>query len=570
MLAGASDLPDRVLRLLSSRAVAPGDLAAYHGDPADGLHDPRQLPDAAVVVERMRNARARAERILVFGDFDADGLTGLAILTRALRDLGLDAAPYVPSRHEEGHGLSLRAIEHARSEGRSLLITVDCGTSSVSEIHAAAEAGIDVIVTDHHRPPPVLPHALAIVNPHLETSAYPDARLAGSGVAFKVAQLLWQELEGDTSRAFAYADLALIGTIADIAALSGENRCIARIGLPLLNDHPRPGIAALLASAGIRPGTVDGETIAFAVAPRLNAVGRVGDGTPAANLLLAETDEEAAALAAQLESANGQRRDMTAAALIEARIEADRDPDRGAIVVAGAWPVGVIGLVAGKLAEERRRPAVVFSTTTDPWRGSARGVEGFDLAASFAACADLFERYGGHAAAAGCNLRADLLGAFLERFLALPMPQSDPVSGGATLAAPELLVDLVLPGLEVDYRLHRELRVLEPAGPGQPEVLLGVQDLIVTRVRAAGAGHAQLTLKRGLEVLDAIAFDRADLVELVHEGDRVDLVARLASRTFGGFESLQLEVRDVAPAGHLEALMERRSLGSATPAGVAG
>lgn len=551
-------LSERTLHILAARGhAAPGDLAAFFDPPAATLHDPGLLPDAAAVRARIARALDAAERVLVFGDFDADGLTGLAIMVIALRALGLDTAPYVPDRRAEGHGLSLAAVQRARAEGRTLIVTVDTGTTNVAEIAAAGVAGIDVIVTDHHHVPARLPDAVAVVNPHRPGSLYPDPRLAGTGVAFKVAQLLLADRPGGAAAALALADLATIGTVADVAPMVGENRAIARLGLELLRSAPRPGLAALLAAAKVAPESVDLDTIGYAIAPRLNAGGRVGDAETAAHLLLAATVAEAEPLAAELETANRTRREMTATALAEARTIADRDPAAAAVVIAGDWPVGIIGLVAGRLAEERGRPAVVVSSGVDPWRGSARSAGGFDLAAAFDACADDFERHGGHPQAAGCNLLDGRFDAFRGRFLRLAAEAApaDP--------RPQLRLDLAVLAGDVDYRLHGDLQALEPTGPGNPRPLVGVAGMTVARARAANGGHAQLTLRKGREVIDGIAFDRGDLVGLLAEGDVIDLVAHLVSRTFGGYETLQLEIVDTAPEGTLE---RARAAGATVPA----
>ncbi len=537
-------LSSRVLRLMAARGIDAGGLDPFLGAPERGLHDPGLLPDADLARTRIDRAAAHGERVLVFGDFDADGLTGLAILTLALRQRGLDVRPYVPSRLDEGHGLSLAGVERARAQSCTLIVTVDCGTSSLPEIAEAAAAGIDVIVTDHHQVPALLPPAAAVVNPHRPGSPYPDPRLAGAGVAFKVAQLVLDPAPGGKEDALALADLALIGTVADVAPLVGENRALARLGLARLREAPRPGLAALLRRAGIAPERLDVEDLAFQVAPRLNAAGRVGEASVAARLLLAVEQAEADALAAELEDANAARRALLQECLDEARVRVKGEHGAGAIIVAGRWPVGIIGLVAGRLAEEFSVPAVVFSSEVVPWRGSARSPSGIDLARAFDTCGELFERFGGHPQAAGCSLREEHFAEFAERFRALVGPAPDDRRA-------ELALDLVLPAHEVDYSLYRELELLAPTGPGNPSPLLGVEGLVVTRVRSAGSAHAQLTVRKGAEVLDAIAFERGDLVERVREGDRLDFVARLMSRTFGGFESLQLEVRDVAPAGRL-------------------
>jgi len=563
-------LSARLMEVLAARGVAAAaELDAFFGPPEAGLHDPRLLPDADAFVERIARARAAGERVVVFGDFDADGLTGLAIMTRALRRVGVEAVPYVPSRLDEGHGLSLLAVEAAGASGAKLIVTVDCGTTSGAEIAAAVAAGIDVIVTDHHRVPPVLPPAVAVVNPHRPDSIYPDRRLAGSGVAFKLAQLLLRDEARDGTPAADLADLATIGTVADLAPIVGENRAIARLGLERLRREPRPGIAALLARARVDPSDADLETIAFAIAPRLNAAGRVGEAMEAARLLLTDDPAEATALADALETANRTRRDLMRLAVDEARavvaagggaIGDVTQAESGAVVVRGDWPVGIVGLVASRLVEDLGRPAVVGANLGSVVRASCRSDGSLDLGAALEACGDLFIRFGGHAGAAGFELPVERWEEFRTRFavIAAAAPRPDP--------RPVLRLDVALAAIDVDYALHRELARLAPCGTGNPDPLVAILGLTVTRVRAATGGHAQLTLRRTLDVLDGIAFDRADLVDSVREGDRVDVVGRLVSRRFGGYESLQVEIRDVADSGaHAEAATILRMTGTSVP-----
>lgn len=534
----------RAVGMMARRGVtSAADLDGWFADPLTALHDPRLLPDAAIAVARLARARADGERVMVYGDFDADGLDGLAILVLALRRFGVAVEPYVPSRLDEGHGLSLAAIGAAGRLGVALIVTVDTGTSSATEIAVAAERGIDVIVTDHHRVPADLPPALAVVNPHRVDSVYPDRRLAGSGVAFKVAQLLLADEPGGPAAALDLADLATIGTVADVAPIVGENRAIARLGLERLRRDPRPGVAALLARARIAPEAVDLDTISFALAPRLNAAGRMGEAMEAAHLLLAPDAGSAALHADALEAANLARRDLTTSAVAEARAMVAAAPDRPATIVHGPWPVGIVGLVAARLAEDRSRPAIVGADLGDTIRASCRSDGSMDLGAALESCADLFIRHGGHAGAAGFELPADRWEAFVTRFegLAQQAVPADP--------RPTLRIDLTLPALDVDYALHRELAAFAPYGPGNAQPLVAVVGLTVTRVRPAGDGHTSITLRRSRDVLDGIAFGRADIAQLVQPGDRVDVVARVVSRRFGGFESLQLEIRDAAPSG---------------------
>jgi single-stranded-DNA-specific exonuclease len=552
-------LDDRVTRLLVGRGV-PDEAAidAFFAAPEAGLHDPSSLPDAAAFRDRIDRARRDAETVLVFGDFDADGLTGLAIIVLTLRRLGLTAIPYVPSRLDEGHGLSLAAVEAAREAGARVIVTVDCGTTSLPEIAAARAAGVDVLVTDHHRVPAELPVALAVVNPQRADNTYPERRLAGSGVAFKIAQLLLADEPGGPAAALDLADLATIGSVADLVPVLGETRAIVRMGLERIRREPRPGIAALLAAAGVAASGVDVDSLAFAVAPRINAAGRVGEALVAARLLLSETPEEAAALAAELEAANSNRRDLTKGVIAEARAMLGETPPAAgaATIVHGPWPVGIVGLVASRLVDDLGRPAVVGADLGEVIRASCRSDGSLDLGAALEACAPLFLRYGGHAGAAGFEIPTERWPAFVDQFGALAATQAPPDPRRV------LAIDLALPALQVDYALHRGLARLAPCGTGNPEPLVAVLGLTVTRSREATGGHTQLTLKRGLDVLDGIAFGRPDLAATVVEGDRVDVVARLASRSFGGFESLQLEIRDVATSGaHPQATAILRAAG---------
>jgi single-stranded-DNA-specific exonuclease len=544
-------LSARALRVLSRRGpVDAAELASRFDEPAAGLHDPALLPDAPVVVARLQEARQAGHSALVLGDFDADGLTGLAILVETLRRLGVDAEPYVPHRTAEGHGLSMAAVQRARQAGHRLILTADTGSTSLAEVAAARQAGIDVLITDHHVLGPQLPAAVALVNLQRPDSRYPDRRLSGAGVAFKVAQLLLDTRPDGAQAALALADLAAIGSIADVVPIAGENRSIVRLGLRRLAEAPRPGLAALMAEARLDAADLSTEDIAFGLAPRINAMGRIGDPAVAAALLLARDPEEAADLAARLEAANRERRDLTALAMGEARQRLEVHRDDACIVLEGDWPVGVIGLVAGRLAEETGRPVLVLSSAVTPWRGSARSAGGVDVAAALEACSDLLERHGGHPAAAGCHVEQGQVPELRSRLAAIVQagPPADP--------RPSLAIDLVQSALDADYVLLRELAPLEDAAEAPP--LVGVAGLVVVRARAASGGHTQLTLRRGRDVVDAISFGRADLATQLREGLEIDVVARLTSRTFAGLETLQLEVRDIAPSGTLSGLRTAR------------
>jgi single-stranded-DNA-specific exonuclease len=573
LIAAESGLSERLLAVLAARGVRNAEeLTRFLAPAEDGLHDPRLLPDAEVALRRVALARTSGERVLVYGDFDADGLTGLAILVIALRRLGLDVEPYVPERLGDGHGLSLKAIERAVTEGRTLIVTADCGTSSAAEIDLAADRGIDVLVTDHHHAATWSARAVGVVNPQRADSDYPDHELTGAGVAWKVAHLLssledWPtgpdgsppSAPGELPAAVRnLSDLALIGTVADVAPILGENRCIARIGLEQLRSASRPGLAALIARAGLNAERLNLDDIGFALAPRLNAAGRVGEAARAETLLLAGDRVEADALAAEIDAANRERRELTKTAVAEARIALGLTPGAemtalteppvlpAALLIRGEWPVGIIGLVAGRLAEDLGRPSVVAAFADEEagiLRGSCRSPKGFNLAEALIECGDLLDRHGGHAAAAGFDIAIDRWSEFQARFLGLAALADLPPG------RPELWLDMVVPAPSVDYALVRELAMLEPTGPGNPVPLLAVTGLRVVRARSAAGGHTQLVLGRGRDVLDAVAFRRPDLATMLRAGDMVDVVARATSRRFGGFESIQLEVLDVAAEG---------------------
>ncbi len=552
----ALGVSERLLELLCARGVADREtLKRFLGQPRDALHDPSLLPDAAAARIRIEQARARGEGVMVYGDFDADGLCGLSILVLALRAIGVDAAGYVPERLSDGHGLSLRAIERARQENRTLIVTADCGTSSSREIAVAAQHGIDVLVTDHHHAADWPDGAIAVVNPLRTDSTYPDTSLTGAGVAWKVAQLLLSpDGASVTPELTDLADLAIVGTVADVAPILGENRAIAVMGLDAIKRGVRPGLAALLSRAGVPAARIGTDDIGFAVAPRLNAAGRVGEAARAARLLLERDADRAAALADEIEAANTERREVTTAALAEARAALGLEQAPGtpamelpkAILLRGDWPVGIIGLIAGRLADETGRPVIV-ATTLDPesrlLRASCRGPQDWNLAVAVAACQDLLLRHGGHAAAAGFDMEEGRWPEFERRFLELAL------SAPAPLSRADLRLDMELPADAVTYSLLEELARLEPTGSGNPVPALCLRGLRVVRARSARGGHTQLVLGRGRDVLDAVAFRRPDLATSLAEGDRVDVVARAGSRSFGGFESIQLEILDVASAG---------------------
>ena len=365
------------------------------------LPDPTLLPDIGPAIERIASAIRQRELIAVYGDFDADGVTATALLNSGLSGLGARTTPYIPHRTEEGHGLSVQGLEKFGGLGVSLIVTADCGVSSLSEIKLANEMGIDVIVTDHHTPPPELPPCVAVIDPKREDSQYPFRELAAVGLAYRIIQVLRAHLGHDEDESL--LDLVALGSVADMAPLGSDNRNLVKRGLEVMNRGERPGLRELMARAGVEPGNLDAESISFALAPRINAAGRVDHAITSYRLLTATSATEAHPLADELNERNRQRRSHTEEAFtkVQAQLGDVELPDP--IIIAGGpgFEPGVVGLVAGKLSEEHYKPAVVLSTGPEVSRASCRSIPEFDITAALQQCADLFIRHGGHSQAAG-------------------------------------------------------------------------------------------------------------------------------------------------------------------------
>jgi single-stranded-DNA-specific exonuclease len=528
-------------------------------DPRDRtLHAPELLPDAAGLIARLRAAGEAGEPVLVVGDFDADGLTGAAIMIRALRAIGAIAEGYIPNRESDGHGIPEGALAAAQEDGVELILAVDCGTADRARVAEALDLGILVGIIDHHAVPSDPAKAAWLVNPNRPDATYPFPNLAGSGLAFKIAQGILADHEERRALLGELSVLAMIGGVADMVPIADEFRVIVRSALKVLNGAGRTpaGVQALLASAGAE-GPHRVEVVGFTLAPRINSAGRIGDARPALDLLTTDDPDEAAELSAQLEALNLERRDISRDALDAARaaLGADglttRDDARARIepaliAVSGDWSPGVLGLVAGRLAEEFGRPALVANlsdpvTETSILRCSIRAPRGFSVAKALEAASARLIRHGGHDGAGGCTaasgewegLVTDLAAAFegqnaqREPVLSVDL---EPASGRRSLESLATLVDY-----------------LSPTGVGNPDPLFLFRGVALTSVRLVGDGkHARLTLEIDGGRTDAIAFGRADAAG--HEGSTIDLVARIVQRTYRGTEKIELHVVDLQSA----------------------
>jgi len=550
------ELRDSLAELLALRRLREPEEVQRFLDPRDRtLHPPELLPDAPGLIARLRAAGEAGEPILVVGDFDADGLTGAAIMIRALRAIGAIAEGYIPHRDSDGHGIPEGALQAAAEDGVELILAVDCGTGDRERVAEALEAGILVGIIDHHAVPDDPAKAAWLVNPNRPDATYPFPHLAGSGLAFKVAQGILADHEDRRSLLGELSVLAMIGGVADMVPIADEFRVIVRSALKVLNGAGRipVGVQALLASAGAeRPHRV--EVVGFALAPRINAAGRIGDARPALDLLTTDDPEEAAQLAAQLESLNQERRDISRDALEAARRALGADGstpldharariEPTLVAVSGDWPPGVLGLVAGRLVDEFGRPALVAcvddnESDSSLVRCSIRAPRGFSVAAALGRVSARLIRHGGHDGAGGCTLRRaewDALLKDLAEAFASQGAQHEPV----------LSVDLEPSvGRRSPQALATLVDHLAPTGVGNPDPLFLFRGISLTGVRLVGDGrHARLSLEIDGGRTEAIAFGRADAAG--HEGGSVDLVARVVQRTYRGSERVELHVVDL-------------------------
>ncbi len=547
-----SHLPPVLVQLLYNRGLTdPLEINAFltHALPPD---NPFRLQDMSKAVDRIRWAIRRGEHIVVYGDFDADGVTSSALMASTLQALGANVRVYIPHRVDEGYGLNKRAIKKIADAGAHVLITVDCGIRSVEEVLYAQALGLDVILTDHHSVGPQIPPAYAVINPKREDDSYPFKGLAGVGVAFKLAQALLRveqhvplRKRGEVDLTEAeLLDLVALGTVADIVPLTGENRSLVARGLERLNHPQRPGLLALMEAAGVHPGTVDTMTIGFMLAPRLNAAGRLSSAKIAYRLLMATELGEALTLASQLNTLNRQRQYLTQQAVQRAQTQLAEQADSPLYVVADPeFLPGIVGLIAGTITTATYRPTIAIHLEEEQSRGSARSIPEFHITHALDQVGDLLVRYGGHAAAAGFTVKNKNLPLLRARLQEVAWEQL-----GGTLPEPTLEVDMELNLQQVDWALFEHIRRLAPFGETNPEPLFLSRGVHVLEARAVGheGKHLKLRLRAGHRQWPGIAFKLGHLANTLPQ--RVDLVYHLNINEWNGQRTLQLVVVDIAAA----------------------
>lgn len=542
-LAAQINIPYSVAVLIKARGLE----GSLTGPAESSFSDPLLLPDMKQAVERLNRSLDGFEKIAVYGDYDADGVTATAMLYSYLESCGGNVVYYIPEREGEGYGLNRNAVDKLHEQGVDLIVTVDNGISSVDEIAYANSLGMETVVTDHHRPGEVLPPACAVVDPCRADSKAPYRDFAGVGVAFKLVQAM-EGPEGDMMTLLEnYGDLVAIGTIGDIVSLTGENRALVSEGLRYLPQTERPGLRALLEQTGLENKKLSAGQVAFILVPRINAAGRMDSPSQAVRLLISESSEEAEFLAGKVCEDNEYRRGVENDILKKVEERFQQNPswlyDRVMVVDGEDWHHGVIGIVAARLVDRFGKPCIVISRTGGEARGSGRSVEGFSLFDAVYFCRDLLTRFGGHPMAAGLSMNADQIELFRARINAYASQLSRP------MPAPVLSIDCVLKPKDLSLEITRAMGLLEPFGTGNPEPVFGLTGMTITDITPVGGGkHLRVSVSEDGYTVRCMQF-RTTLEEFGYRtGDRVDLAVTLQEREYGGRTLLSIVIRDLKPS----------------------
>ncbi len=516
------------------------------------LHDPHRTAGMGAAVERITRAIEKHERVLVYGDYDVDGTNGTTVLWKFLRDAGADVRYYIPDRQREGYGLSNAGLARAREFSPSLIVTVDCGVTAVDQVAEAARSGIDVVICDHHEPGDTLPAAVAILNPMQPHCPYPFKHLCGCGVAFKLIQALAAHppiqarlSDPDPDAIIDYLQYVALATTADIVPLSGENRAIVKLGFERINRQPKPGIQALIDAAGLTPGKITSGQAVFVLAPRINAVGRLGDARRAVELLSCDSYGRAMELAGVLERENLERRKIDEVTFLQAQelVEQYYQPNDTSIVLhQQQWHPGVIGIVASRLVERYYRPTIMMTTIDGIAKGSARSVSGFNIYEALKRCEDKLLQFGGHKYAAGLSVALDRVEEFREAFRQV----TDELLN-EELLTPEIRIDAEIPLQEVTPKFIRVLSQFAPFGPENMRPVFAVRGVqLVGTPRIVGKNHLKFKVRKDTHVIDAIGFNMGQHLDAVRTaGNGLDLAFSLDESEYMGEFVPQLKIRDI-------------------------
>ncbi len=516
----------------------------FNPDYDEDLHDPFLMKGMKKAVARILKATKNQERITVFGDYDADGVCGTAILSDVLKALGVAPGIYIPDRNKEGYGLNLKAVEEVASNKTDLIITIDCGITDFEEVKLANKLGMDVIIADHHEVPDKIPHAFAIVNPRQRGETYPFRELAAGGVAFKLAQALLSESKKARGWEKWLLDLVAIATVSDMMPLIGENRTLVKYGLVVLAQTKRLGLQELMKTA--RVTNLDAYTLGYIIGPRLNAAGRMDHANTAYELLITESREEAENLARKLNENNQSRQRLTDKIIreIEGRLNPLRQlADGGKLIFEGDenWPIGIVGLIAGRLSDTYYRPSIIFQKMEEISKGSARSIESFDIVDAFAKCKKLLVDFGGHPQAAGFTILTENLEKFKKKILEIANKKIKDKD-----FVPTLSVDLELEAKDLNFDFYEEIQRFAPFGEDNSRPLFLIKGLKASNLRLVGnnGNHLKCYLTKESKGFPAIGFCLGGRCDMIREGDEIDVVFELIVNEWNGTSELQLKIID--------------------------
>lgn len=506
------------------------------------FYDPFLLPDMEIAVPRIINAIENKEKIVIYGDYDVDGITSISVLKKFLEDRGLDVSEHIPNRLDEGYGLNKEAIDEINKSGCKLMITVDCGISGLEEVEYANSLGIETIITDHHEPLDELPKAIAVIDAKIKTNKYPFNQLAGVGVVFKLIQAISIKLGLDEKEYLKYLDLVCIGTISDIVPLIDENRVIAKLGLKLVEVTRNIGLRTLLDSIGCKK--INSMSVSFGIAPRINACGRMGHADEALKLFLTNDKSEAIALTQKLNDYNKERQDIEKNIFEEAlnKINEENIEEKSAIVLGGDnWHHGVIGIVASKITDMYFKPSILICFEDNKGKGSGRSIPGFDLHKALCETSQYLEKYGGHAMAVGLSLSKEKFEDFKKVF------QEYADSKDINEIVPIINIDKLITEKELNLEAVRDLEKLEPFGEANKCPLIAYKNLKIDSIRVLTEGkHMKLTLKTEKNnIITAMGFNMGYRAEEYLIGDKVDIVGTLEINAFNGNENIQFNLKDI-------------------------
>lgn len=520
---------------------------AYFRPDLEALHHPFVMKDMDKAVQRLTQALAQQEPILVYGDYDVDGTTSVAMFYSYLKELGAVADYYIPDRYAEGYGISMQAVRWAAEAGFKLIVSLDCGIRAVRCIQEANALGMDVIVCDHHEPGDELPPAHAILDPKQADCPYPTKELSGCGVGFKLLQGLTQQQNLPQERLYAYLDLVVVSIACDIVPIVGENRILAYHGLQRLNTQPRPGLQALMEVGNVKT-PVSISRLVFGIGPRINAAGRMKHAKLAVQLLLATTPDEAASLAQQLNQQNVLRRDVDSTTTEEALAMIEAQPSlykaKTTVLFKEDWHKGVIGIVAARCIEQHYRPTVILTASKGKATGSARSVAGYNVYEALCACDDLLEQYGGHAYAAGLTLPLEQVSAFQQRFEEVVAHTITP-----ELLLPPQEIDLSLAFEKIDSKLYKVLRQMAPFGTGNMHALFATTPVVAQSYSILKEKHLKMYVHQPgtAQVLEAVGFGLAHRAPLVHAQQPFRMVYTIEENDYWSVPKLQLNIKDLQP-----------------------